>query len=35
MTTTVTQAPVPIPGSLVLLLSGCLSLVTLRKRRMV
>jgi hypothetical protein len=35
MTTTVSQAPVPIPGSLVLLLSGCLSLVTLRKRRMV
>lgn len=33
MTTTVTQAPVPIPGSIVLLLSGCLGLVAMRKRR--
>jgi hypothetical protein len=33
MTTTVSQSPVPIPGTLVLLLSGCLSLAALRKRR--
>jgi hypothetical protein len=33
MTTTVDQSPVPIPGSLVLLLSGCLSLAALRNRR--
>jgi hypothetical protein len=32
MTTTVEQAPVPIPGAFVLMLSGCLGLVALRKR---
>ena len=33
MTTTVSQAPVPIPGTVILLLSGLTGLITLRHRR--